>query len=797
MKRIILSSIALLIVQLGIAQTQVIVLEEDFTGWTGKTPQNGWQNIDLAGNNQIWEFDNTTGLTFYNTVTTADADFASINSDAYGTGNTQDAQLVSPVFDLSNATAAQLYFEESYYNSLLTIMEVDIYSPALGDWFMVYVAAVSNIDQDIIPVTIDLSAFAGESGLQLRWWYSASYEYHYMFDNVEVTATYNDASLTPACTKTPVPTDGATDKCNVGTTLSFTAPDPATIPVQDPTGYNLSLWYDNAGTDVFLEENTDLGAATSFTITDVLTPGETYYWQIKPYNDTETNEGCAEWSFTTASEPNPSPVIAVDGDASRSVEVCAEADALFSLTDANSTSYAGATYDWNGTDNTSYPLSDTTIAAPVFNSTAFGTTYELALSVTDQFGCIGVDTVDVLVKERGTPGTILAPSGTKVCEGETTDLTLSGSNGTIEWKYSYTSAVGALTSTGDFDDEYTTFPILTNTYFVAIVDLNGCADSTNIFIEKKDLPFKPSTLNGGLSFCDGDSTYIQAVWPVSGTLEWDDVAMSTTETILVKETGTYTVTGTADATGCSNTSDPITVTKNDNPNNPFVLEMGGNACEGDTTTIQVAISGADSLFWIDDNSGYNNDLDIFIKESAAYRFVNRNNTGCSSDIVNYSVVFGTPPSKPVVNTLSNDSLQIIGDAATYYWYTLDGTLVSTETDSIFEPSDNGTYYVVGGNGPCLGEPSDTVVVDLFSSVSDMSKGLNQIKIYPNPTKGVVTIINQFSGAKLAVLDVTGKLVYSTILQYGANQLNLELGKGVYFMLIRNNNAEIVERLIIE
>jgi hypothetical protein len=656
-------------------------------------------------------------------------------------------------------------------------------------------------------LSVPASAVAGNTRLRVMW--NVAIPFTGVFDDVYACSSIDGdvedytvniispADLTPACAKTPSPADAATDLCNVGTTLSFVAPDADANPLKDPIGYNLSLWYDNAGTPLFLEEDIDLETATSFAITDVLTPGETYYWQVKPYNETETNEGCAEWSFTTAAEPNPSPVIAVDGDASRSVEVCAEADALFTLTDANSTSYALATYDWNGTDNTSYPLSDTTIADPIFNSTNFGTTYELALLVTDQYGCTGVDTVDVLVKERATPGTILAPSGTKVCEGETTDLTLSGYNGTIEWKYSYTNAVGALTTTGDFDDAYTTFPILRNTYFVAIVDLNGCADSTNIFIEKKDLPFQPGILDGGLSFCDGDSTSLQAVWPGVGTLTWDDAASSTTETIWVKETGTFTVTGTSTAAGCSRTSDPVTVTKNDNPNNPFVLEMGGSACEGDSTTIQVAISGADSLFWIDDNSGYNNDLDTTIKESATYRFVNRNNTGCTSDTVNYSVVFGTTPSKPTVNTLSNDSLQIIGDATTYYWYLLDGTLVGTETDSIFEPAENGTYYVVGGNGPCLGEPSDAVVVDLFSSVSDMSKGLNQIKVYPNPTKGVVTIINQFSGAKLAVIDVTGKLVYSTILQKGANQLNLELEKGVYLMLIRKDNTEIVERLIIE
>ena len=606
----------------------------------------------------------------------------------------------------------------------------------------------------------------------------------------------NPTDLTPACAKIPVPADAASDLCNIGTTLSFTAPDADTNPLKDPTGYLLSLWTDN-GTVVYLEEDLDLLTATSFTITDVLTPGETYYWQVKPYNDTETNEGCTAWSFTTAPEPNPAPVIAVDGDGSRLVEVCAEAEALFSITDVNSTDLSGATYDWNGTDNTSYPLNDTTIADPVFNSTDFGTTYELALLVTDQYGCTGVDTVDVFVKERATPGSIQAPGGTKVCEGDVAVLNLTGYNGDITWKYSLTSATTNLVNTGDFDDEHTTSPVLQSTYYVAIVDLNGCTDTTSVFIEKKDLPFQPAILNGGLTFCDGDSAYLQASWPGPGSLTWDDAAMSTTEVIWLTETGTYTVTGTSSVTGCSNTSDPVTVTKNDNPNNPLVIETGGIPCEGDTTSIQVAISGADSLFWINDNSGYNTDLDLMISESVSYTFVNKNNTGCYSDTVAYDVVFGTPPNKPTVNMLSNDSLQVIGDATTYYWYTVDGTLVSTETDSIFTPSQNGTYYVIGGNGPCLSESSDTTVVDLFIGVNDYSFSKEMFKVYPNPTNSDITVDVSTKNSILQIVDITGKTVYTETLSQGKNNIQLDLENGVYMVIINNNFETQVEKLIVE
>ncbi|MFT6716839.1 MAG: hypothetical protein ACJA0Q_001487, partial [Saprospiraceae bacterium] len=313
-----------------------------------------------------------------------------------------------------------------------------------------------------------------------------------------------------------------------------------------------------------------------------------------------------------------------------------------------------------------------------------------------------------------------------------------------------------------------------------------------------DLPFKPVITNSDLSFCDGDSILLNTVWPDLGTLEWNDATMSTTQSIWVKESGDYIVTGTG-LNGCSNASEPATVVNNDIPNNPIVSEISGTPCQGDSIQLDVDIAGADSLFWYingEVSNTYNSSTDFNINNDVSYQFVNKTSEGCISDTVTYSVVFGSAPSKPIVNILSNDSLQIIGDATTYYWYLGDGTLVSTETDSIFEPTENGSYFVVGGNGPCLSEPSDTVIVDLYNGIASIDEN-EQMVVFPNPNSGTFNI-KLLSRSTINIRDIYGKVVYSNTSSKGITSIELNVSTGVYFMeVLSSKHLVSVKRIVVE
>lgn len=596
----------------------------------------------------------------------------------------------------------------------------------------------------------------------------------------------------PECAQNPNPTDGGTDVCNSGSTLSFDPPAAAATPAQDPTGYELSLWTDN-GSINYVVQDSNIGANTVFNIPVELTPGETYYWQVSPYNDFGTNGSCDVWSFVTAPVPNPVPVIDVDGFNGDTAKVCADLDAQVNLTDANSTSYTGATYDWDGTATNSFPLSDTTVANPIFNSNISDTTFTLSVVVTDQYGCTGTDTINVYVKERATPGSISA-ANTKVCDGETTDLTLSGFVGDIEWFSSTTSATSGYSTRGDFDSLHTTAPILQDVFYAVIVTLDGCADTSSIFLEKKDLPFKPVIVAGQTVFCEGDSLGLTAAWPDPGTLMWDDVNNTQGIEVFIKETGTYTVTGTG-LNNCSNTSNPVMITKIAKPAAPAVSEFFGTPCVGDSVGIDVFLSG-DSIDWIVNGNVsdvFDADTQLYVFNSASYQFVARTDEGCLSDTTFYNTSFNTYPVKPVINQLSNDSLEVIGEAGVFMWYTVDGTLVATETDSIFEPTANGTYFVVASNGPCESEPSDTIVVDLLSTIQTNGVEQSLVRVYPNPSSGQITL-ELTEESVIELYDLSGKIILRTNFPKGKNKLSLAQQSGIYILKV---NDQMHQRLIIK
>lgn len=69
---------------------------------------------------------------------------------------------------------------------------------------------------------------------------------------------------------------------------------PETSP---PSGYRLSLGYDNPPTNIL--SNFDVGNNLSYQPVNQLMSNTTYYWQVVPYNPIGEAQDCPVWSFTT------------------------------------------------------------------------------------------------------------------------------------------------------------------------------------------------------------------------------------------------------------------------------------------------------------------------------------------------------------------------------------------------------------------------------------------------------------------------------------------------------------------
>ncbi|MES2557852.1 MAG: M28 family peptidase [Bacteroidota bacterium] len=73
-----------------------------------------------------------------------------------------------------------------------------------------------------------------------------------------------------------------------------------------------------------------------------------------------------------------------------------------------------------------------------------------------------------------------------------------------------------------------------------------------------------------------------------------------------------------------------------------------------------------------------------------------------------------------------------------------------------------------------------------------------ISIYPNPTHGIVNINWQNDYETLELTDVSGKIVYTTVLTKGAKAAIVDLTayrNGVYFVTLTNKDLQVVQKLI--
>lgn len=84
-----------------------------------------------------------------------------------------------------------------------------------------------------------------------------------------------------------------------------------------------------------------------------------------------------------------------------------------------------------------------------------------------------------------------------------------------------------------------------------------------------------------------------------------------------------------------------------------------------------------------------------------------------------------------------------------------------------------------------------------ASLSAISVDNSTVKVYPNPTNGIVSIAT-IDALDVIVFDTLGKQVYSKLAVENGTQLDLSsLNSGVYFMQLQNDSTKKVEKLVIK
>lgn len=171
---------------------------------------------------------------------------------------------------------------------------------------------------------------------------------------------------------------------------------------------------------------------------------------------------------------------------------------------------------------------------------------------------------------------------------------------------------------GDNSTNETLTVTSSGTYYVTVSDGNGCTAVASIDITVNANPTPVISANGPTTFCDGGSVTLDA-GNYNGYL-WSD--NSTSETLEVSTSGTYTVTVT-DGNGCTGTASQDVVV-NPNPTPVIASEYPINQCE--TSNVLYVTQTFATYLWSDDIHTTYNYIDA---QKGTYSVTVTDGNGCS------------------------------------------------------------------------------------------------------------------------------------------------------------------------
>lgn len=422
----------------------------------------------------------------------------------------------------------------------------------------------------------------------------------------------------------------------------------------DANRYKFSLF--NGSTAIVKDS---IVTTTEFTPANLLTPGTTYRWIAIPMADDQPAYLCDTLSFTTSVNSDPKITMLP----ARENFICEAEQLTFNGNPSNGSGVLK--HSWNGTLVTNDFLSDTSISNPVFDGAFTGvvtnTRYGYKYSVVDTNGCKAADSIYVTVKPKPTTGTTLTPPG--ICEGDSAQLIIDGSNGTsFTWEKLNTNWE-PVTLLAINDSIFSTGVLTSTATYRMTARLGNCTKLGNeVTVEVNPIPVKPLISTTTTEACDGD-TILLLVFNHTTGVRWNvdpvvvNTSLSVTSEMASLANGKFVAT-VSNMSGCEASSDTISLEFHANPVAPQISNSGSNpACEGQTIVLRSDAVGNNS--W---SNGSNADT-IVVNLDGTFTVTQTNSFGCTATSAPYSQVFVANPTKPTITMTSTNPL-CVGSTAT-------------------------------------------------------------------------------------------------------------------------------------
>ncbi|MDD5572107.1 MAG: gliding motility-associated C-terminal domain-containing protein, partial [Bacteroidales bacterium] len=263
----------------------------------------------------------------------------------------------------------------------------------------------------------------------------------------------------------------------------------------------------------------------------------------------------------------------------------------------------------------------------------------------------------------------ISTTGNTICEGSSATITVSGAN-TYTW------------SNGQTNDTIVVNPTITTTYSVTSEGLKSCK---HVAIAVVVVNPQPNLMAAGNTICTGNSTIVSASG--ANAYSWNTGQTSSSFSVAPTITTTYTVTGTTNPSGCTNTATAV-VSVNNLPN---VTANGNTICTGAITTINA--SGANNYSWSNTMTG--SIITVNPTQTTTYTVTGTDGNSCTNTAT------ATINVNPLPNVTANGATICIGaitninasGANTYTWSNSDtGSVISVN------PTSTTTYTVTGTDG---------------------------------------------------------------------------------------------------
>jgi hypothetical protein len=152
------------------------------------------------------------------------------------------------------------------------------------------------------------------------------------------------------------------------------------------------------------------------------------------------------------------------------------------------------------------------------------------------------------------------------------------------------------------------------------------------------------------------------------------------------------------------------------------------------------------------------------------------------------MVRDSTPVAPLVSLI--DNMLVANTAGTYVWY-FNGVIIPGANAQTYHPGAMGYYYAVRDTGNCQSRPSNVIYISLLD-VKNIA-GSN-VKIYPNPTTGLLTFDwgSDRINAHLTVYNVVGQVMkQEDIINRSRHEADLSmLPAGNYVVSLKNEDGSV-------